>query len=69
MYPKSLRELIESLKYLPGVGEKTAERYAFSLLNQDEEKIELLSQAILNSKSKIRILHIILYIILKQILI
>ena len=54
MYPKSLRELIESLKYLPGVGEKTAERYAFSLLNQDEEKIELLSQAILNSKSKIK---------------
>ena len=54
MYPKSLRELIESLKYLPGVGEKTAERYAFSLINQDEEKLEILSEAILNSKRKIK---------------
>ena len=43
MYPDSLKNLIETLKYLPGVGEKTAERYAFALLNQDEEKIELLS--------------------------
>ena len=40
MYPDSLKNLIETLKYLPGVGEKTAERYAFALLNQDEEKIE-----------------------------
>jgi recombination protein RecR len=54
MYPKSLRELIDSLKYLPGVGEKTAERYAFSLINQDDEKIELLSKSILDSKKKIK---------------
>ena len=49
MYPDSLKNLIETLKYLPGVGEKTAERYAFALLNQDEEKIELLSDAIKES--------------------
>ena len=54
MYPKSLRELIDSLKYLPGVGEKTAERYAFSLINQDEERVEALSEAILSSKKNIK---------------
>lgn len=54
MYPDSLRELIDSLKYLPGVGEKTAERYAFSLINQEDEKIEALSESILNAKKKIK---------------
>ena len=28
MYPSSLENLIESFKYLPGIGEKTAERLA-----------------------------------------
>ena len=37
-YPKSFQELIDCFKLLPGVGTKTAERYAFSLLNLDEEK-------------------------------
>ena len=47
-YPKSLKQLIELLKLLPGVGEKTAERYAFSILNFDEEKIIDFSNSILN---------------------
>lgn len=54
MFPDSLKNLIETLKYLPGVGEKTAERYAFSLLNQDEEKIELLANSIKDCKQKIK---------------
>lgn len=54
MFPDSLKNLIETLKYLPGVGEKTAERYAFSLLNQDEEKIELLANSIKDCKKKIK---------------
>lgn len=44
-YPEILSCLIENLKMLPGVGEKTAERYAFSLLEQSTEKRE----AFLNS--------------------
>ncbi len=32
-YPKHLLELIESLKRLPGVGTKTAERFAFQMLD------------------------------------
>ena len=33
MYPNCVRELIDSLKDLPGIGEKSAERLAFSILN------------------------------------
>ncbi len=40
MYPNCIRNLIDSLKNLPGIGEKSAERLAFSILNFDEEKID-----------------------------
>lgn len=36
-YPDILSQLIDALKTLPGVGEKTAERYAFSLLEKTPE--------------------------------
>ena len=37
MYPKSLMDLIEYFKKFPGIGEKTAERLAFSVLNFDDD--------------------------------
>ena len=40
MYPKKFERLIESLKHLPGVGTKSAERYAFNILNYSEEEID-----------------------------
>ena len=46
MYPNSLRNLIDSLKNLPGVGEKSAERLAFSILNFDEERINTFADAL-----------------------
>lgn len=39
MYPDSVRKLIESLRNLPGIGEKSAERMAFSILNFDSDKL------------------------------
>lgn len=36
-YPKALRDLIDAFKMLPGVGEKTAERYALFTLNSFDE--------------------------------
>lgn len=36
MYPNKLNQLIEALTLLPGVGIKTAERYALALLEKDE---------------------------------
>lgn len=54
MYPDSLKNLIESFKYLPGIGEKTAERLAFAVLGFDDDQCELFSQSLLNVKSKIK---------------
>lgn len=52
--PDSIRKLIESFRMLPGIGEKTAERLAFSVLKFDEEQSELFSEAIKNVNQKIR---------------
>lgn len=40
MYPKKFEKLIESLRKLPGVGLKTAERYAFDIIEWDSEKLK-----------------------------
>ena len=53
MYPDSLKSLIESFKTLPGIGEKTAERLAFSVLELEEEQIEMFSSSILEVSEKI----------------
>ena len=52
-YPESFKKLVDSLKLLPGIGEKTAERYAFSILNMDRDKIEDFSESIKNIKNNI----------------
>ncbi len=54
MYPNSLKNLIESFKLLPGIGEKTAERLAFFVINQDKETAEFFSKSILEAKEKVR---------------
>ncbi len=54
MYPKSIKNLIESFKYFPGIGEKTAERLAFSVLSMEKEQIDSLSQNIKNIKDNIK---------------
>ena len=53
-YPESLQMLIESLKKLPGIGEKSAERMALSILNMSEEDVEKFSESLLNVKKKLR---------------
>lgn len=44
--PKALDELIQALGVLPGVGARSAERYAYFLLRQDPAKSTRLSEAI-----------------------
>ncbi len=39
-YPESLNELIESFKKIPGIGEKSAERYALALSELDNDEKE-----------------------------
>ena len=51
--PESIKKLIESFKMLPGVGEKTAERLAFSVLEFDEDQIDMFSSSIVEVNEKI----------------
>lgn len=52
-YPSDLTRLIAYLKKLPGVGAKTAERFAFQLLNWQEAELQGLSSLLLHLKEKI----------------
>jgi recombination protein RecR len=45
-FPKTIEDLIAQLGTLPGVGPKTAERYAFSLLKRSRGERERLASAI-----------------------
>lgn len=53
IYPKTLNNLIESFKKLPGIGEKTAERLAFAVLNFSDEDVKEFSESLIDSKTKI----------------
>lgn len=52
--PKSFVQLVNSLTILPGVGEKTAERYVYSIYEKDIDEIEILSNALIDFKNNIK---------------
>lgn len=52
-YPTIIQDLIECFKKIPGVGEKTAERYVLSLLEMEEETLEHFSNQLRNLKKNI----------------
>lgn len=51
MYPKSFENLINAFEKLPGVGAKTAQRYAFSLLEKNDDEINEIVQNLVDIKS------------------
>lgn len=53
IYPKLLEELIEYFKKLPGIGEKSAERLALSILDSSEEEINLFAKAMQKAKKEL----------------
>ena len=53
-YPSIIQNLIECFKKFPGVGEKSAERMALSVLEIDKEIIDLFAKSLKDSKTKIR---------------
>lgn len=55
MYPESLNKLIDCFKMLPGVGNKTAERYALLMLEKDDEEVKRFVEALTESKQKIKL--------------
>ena len=53
MLPNSLKSLIENFKLLPGIGSKSAERLAFSMIGFDEKSLTNFANAILNVRDNI----------------
>lgn len=53
MYPPLFESLVDSLRKLPGVGQKTAERYAFEYLKWSQEEIDEFIQVCMLAKKKI----------------
>lgn len=51
MYPECVRNLIECFQNLPGIGEKSAERLAYAIVNFDKRKIEQFAQSLLSIKN------------------
>jgi len=53
-YPESLTELIESFKKIPGIGEKSAERYALALSELDNDEKEEFINSIADVKNNLK---------------
>ena len=49
----ALSQLVHELSKLPGIGEKSATRLAYHLLNADLEKVQRLATALVHAKEKI----------------
>ena len=54
MIPESLNNLIESFKMLPGVGEKSAERFAYALLELDDDMVSQFADSLNDIKNSIK---------------
>ena len=52
--PKALLELIDELGTLPGVGARTAERYAYAVLRRDPRRAEQLARALDRLHSRVK---------------
>jgi len=52
--PKSFTDLVNYLTILPGVGEKSAERFVYSLYEKENDEVEALAQSLIDFKKTIR---------------
>lgn len=52
--PKSLDKLINSFTLISGVGKKTAEKYAYNILNLEIEDVKFFANSLVEAKSQIK---------------
>ena len=52
--PSSIEALIEAFKRLPGVGERSASRMAYHLMERDREGAQLLAQALIKAYDSVQ---------------
>ncbi len=53
-YSKQISKLIDELSSLPGIGNKSAQRLAFHILNMPEDRVKRLSDTIVDARHNIR---------------
>ena len=53
-YSRQISRLIDELSALPGIGNKSAQRLAFHILNMPEDRVEQLAHTILEAKQNVR---------------
>lgn len=54
IYPDEFEKLQEDFKIFPGIGDKSAERFVYSVYNTDIDKIEKLSNDLIEFKNNIK---------------
>lgn len=54
IYPEEFELLLEDFKLLPGIGDKSAERFVYAINSLDIDKVEKISKDLINYKNKIR---------------
>lgn len=50
----SMQRLINAFTMLPGVGQKTAERYAYSIINLSKEEVDFMANSLKDVKENVR---------------
>lgn len=55
MFEPPIQRLVDELARLPGIGQKSAQRLAFHLLNTEEADATRLAQAILDMRARVRL--------------
>ena len=54
LYSGQINKLIEELAALPGIGNKSAQRLAFHLINMPQDKVNRLANTIIEAKANVR---------------
>lgn len=57
-YIESINKLVEQFTKLPGVGKKTATRYAYSVIKMDEQDVAMFATSIIEAKQKVHFCRI-----------
>ena len=54
IYPDEFQNLMDSFKQMPGIGDKSAERFVYAIDQLDYDKVETFSKNLLDFKNNIR---------------
>ena len=54
----SMQKLINAFTLLPGVGQKTAERYAYSVINLSKDEVNFMASSLIDVKDNVRFCNI-----------